>query len=137
MNPRKHDILASRLLVAALLLALGEKAYFIAQTMRYQDDGLFPPPIRSTGQSWVFWLLEALAQVILYRAIRRGERWAKAIVLLASLFYVYAGTQLSYGYVANVNFRHPDSWALQALLRDLLTLAALALMFTKPRAAAA
>jgi hypothetical protein len=94
MNRRKHDILASRLLVAALLLALGEKAYFIAQTVRYQDDGRFPLPIRSTWQSWVFWLLEALAQVVLYRAIRRGERWAKVIVLLTSLFYAYVGTQL-------------------------------------------
>jgi hypothetical protein len=43
------------------------------------------------------------------------------------------GTHLEYGYVAGVAFWHLDGWALLKLLKNLLVLAALVLMFTKPR----
>ncbi len=128
MSPHKNDVLASNLLFAALLLALSEKLYFVTQTVLHRGY----LPMSSLWKDWVLWLLEALAQIILYRAVRRGEQWAKSVVLLASLYYAYIGTQLACGYVAGVVLRHLDGWALLLLLKDLLTLAALVLMF-KPQ----
>lgn len=81
--------------------------------------------------------MEALVEVILYRDICQGKQWAKVVVLLASLYYAYTGTQLAYGYLVGVAFRHFDGWALLMLFRVLLTLAALVLMFKQPRVAVA
>ena len=129
MNPRKNDVLASNLLFVALAISLGETVYFLAQAALPRHH----LPSGSLWKSWVLCLLEVLAQVIFFRAVRRGEWRAKVVVLLTTIFCACLGTQLKYGYVAGVAFRHPDSWALLKLLQDLLVLAALVLMFTKPR----
>lgn len=129
MNPRKNDILASILLFATLAISLGETAYFLMQAALHRTY----LSTSSLWQSWVLWLLEALVQIIFFRAVRRGEWKNKVVVLLVSLFYAYMGTHLEYGYVAGVAFWHLDGWALLKLLKDLLVLAALVLMFTKPR----
>jgi hypothetical protein len=132
MHLRKNDILASDLLLTALAISVGETAYFLMQAAIHRGY----LPTGSLWKSWVLCLLETLAQVIFFRAVRRGEWWSKVVVLLASLFYAYMGTQLNYGYVAGVAFYHLDSWALLKLLKDILVLAALVLIFIKPRAAA-
>jgi hypothetical protein len=129
MPPRKNDILASNLLFAALAISSSETVYFLTQAALHR----YYIPTGSLWKSWVLCLLETLVQVILFRAVRRGEWRAKVVVLLGSLFYAYMGTQLDYGYVAGVSFWHLDSWALLKLLKALLVLAALGLMFIKPR----
>ena len=51
------------------------------------------------------------------------------------LFVACSNTILAQGYVAGVAFRDLEGWPLLVLLKNLLVLAALVLMFTKPRAA--
>jgi hypothetical protein len=58
---------------------------------------------------------------------------AKMFLIIGFLAWLYKGTDWQQGYVAGVNFTHLTGWSLLALLRNLLTLAALVLMFRKPK----
>jgi hypothetical protein len=128
---RKNDILASNLLFATLLLELGERLFLLALAFFYmhaEADALWA---RSEG--WL--LLAMLLKAAFYLAIRRGMFRAKAVVLLVCAYQAYTSTIFQYGYIVGVNFHDLWGYSLLVLLKDLLTLAALVLMFKKPRVA--
>ncbi|MDJ0364747.1 hypothetical protein QMK33_06255 [Hymenobacter sp. H14-R3] len=77
---------------------------------------------------------QGLLQASFYWAICRGVFRAKIVVLLACAYLAYAGTHWLHRYVAGVNLRVLWGCSLRVLLKDLLMLAALVLMFRKPRA---
>ena len=129
MNPRKNDILASNLLFVVLAISVGERLFWMLLSYWYP----FSSNNTLVGRGALVWLLEVAAQVILYRAIRRGEWQAKLLVAGAGAFLAYTGTVLSQGYVAGVAFRNLWGWPLLVLLKDMLTLMALVLLFAKPR----
>lgn len=60
---------------------------------------------------------------------------AKVVVLLVCAYIAYADTHPRHGYFAGVYVDDFWGWPLLVLLKDLLTLAALVLMFKKPRVA--
>ena len=130
---RKNDVLASNLLFATLAISVAEQLFLAAY---YYWDQVVYVQLEGFGRNWLIWeVLYTLLQIALYLAIRRGIFRAKMVVLLVCVYLAYVSTHLRHGFVAGVRF--PDFWdhSLLALLKDVLTLAALVLMFRKPRAA--
>jgi hypothetical protein len=133
MNPlRKNDVLAANLLFATLAISLGEQVFWWVLREGYYDRDYLP-----SSWPWYQWylgpLLLGLLQASFYWAIRRGMFRAKVVVALACAYLAYAGTHWPRRYVAGVDFQHLWGYALLVLLQDLLTLAALVLMFRKTR----
>lgn len=132
---RKNDVLASNLLFANLALSVAEQFFLAAY---YYWDQVAYVQLQGFGRNWVIWqMLSTLLQIAFYLAIRRGMFRAKAVVLLVCAYLAYTGTHLRHGFIAGIHF--PNFWdhSLLVLLKDLLVLAALALMFRKPRAVVA
>lgn len=128
---RKNDVLASNLLFATLLIELGERLFWVALAHFYlpgEHDPLWP-------DSSISLLLITLLKAAFYLAIRRGMFRAKVVVLVVCAYLAYTGTHLSSGYYAWVYVDDFWGYSLLVLLKDLLTLAALVLMFKKPRLA--
>lgn len=139
MNPHRNDILASNLLFATLLLTLGEYlflwgvAIFASHNSPLPSDWLPATVTRST----VAWsLLFLLLRASLYYAVRRGVFRAKLLVIFFFGAAAYFTTKWQYGYVSGVDFHNLGGYSFLALAQNLLTLAALVLMFMKPQAAA-
>lgn len=134
MNPRKNDILASNLLFITLAISIVEQ--LLLATYYYWDQAAYVR-IEPSISKWVGGqLLWALLQAAFYYAIRRGMFRAKVVVALVGLYVVYTHSHGWIAYLANIHFADLLGYPLVVLLKDLLTLAALVLMFTKPRAAA-
>jgi hypothetical protein len=94
--------------------------------LSHKPDPLWPG-------SGISLLLLTLLKIALFYAIRRGMFRAKMVVALACAYLAYSGTHLRHGYLAGVALCSLGGWSLLVLLKNLLTLAALILMFTKPR----
>ncbi|MGI4759856.1 MAG: hypothetical protein ACRYF0_04065 [Janthinobacterium lividum] len=130
---RKNDVLASNLLFATLALSVAEQLFWAAYY--YWDQVVYVEP-DTFGRNRVIWLLlETLLKAAFYLAIRRGMFRAKVVVLLVCAYLAYADTHLHHGYFAGVYVNDFWGYSLLVLLKDLLTLAALVLMFKKPRPA--
>jgi hypothetical protein len=130
---RKNDVLASNLLFTTLALSVAEQLFLAAY---YYWDQVAYVQLDGFGRNWaVGQLLYALLQAAFYLAIRRGMFRAKVVVLLVCLYLAYTGTHLRHGFLAGIHFGDFYPYSLPLLLRNLLTLAALVLMFTKPRVA--
>jgi hypothetical protein len=137
MNPRKNDVLASNLLFSTLLIMLAMRVYrwaaigYDAHTEAAYVPAFFP------WRDMLGWTLVAvLVRSTLYYGVRQGSLVAKLLLVGVCLYSVYSSTQVQYGYVAGVDFAHPSIWLLPTIIENLLTLAALILMFRKPRATA-
>jgi hypothetical protein len=126
---RTYDVLAANLLFATLLLWLGEQLLNVGLRLwffRAEADPLWP--------GGIIWLLAVLLlKASFYLAIRRGMLRAKVVVLVVCAYLAYADTHPASGYYAGVYVA--DFWGhpLLVLLKNLLTLAALVLMFKKPQ----
>ena len=128
---RKNDVLASNLLFATLLIMLGERLFWVALAHFYLPDESAP----LWPGSGISLLLLTLLKASFYLAIRRGMLRAKVVVLVVCAYIAYADTHPHHGYFVGVYV--DDFWGgpLLVQLQDLLTLAALVLMFKKPRVA--
>lgn|GEM_PF-5265332 len=138
-NPlRKNDVLASNLLFAFLAIAVVEQLV-VSSIVRTSH----PSKPVGTEDVWVnvaLWaplVLGWLAIGSCYYAIRKGKPWAKLLVLALFLWRVYSTTFLPGYILAGIAFnRLPEGLQLVTLLKVALNLAALVLMFKKPRVAA-
>jgi hypothetical protein len=138
MNPRKNDVLASNLLFITLLLTLAMRVYrWTAAGYDAQTETSYVP-VAFPWRDMLGWtLLAVLVRSALYYGVRRGSLVAKLLLVVVLLYSVYSSTQLQYGFVAGVDFANPSLWLLPVVVENLLTLAALVLMFRKPRVAVA
>lgn len=68
-------------------------------------------------------------------AVRRGAMAAKVLLALGFIISLYTTTYWKANVIVGVNLMHFSMASLLMLLNGLLTLAALVLMFTKPRVA--
>ena len=131
MNPRKNDVLASNLLFASLIVAVIEQLCFAIYYYWDQTTyATFEPSIGKWAGGQLLWVL---LQAAFYFAIRRGMFRAKVVVALGVLYVIYTHSRGWIAYLANLNFADLLNYSLVFLLKDLLMLAALMLMFTKPR----
>jgi hypothetical protein len=131
---RKNDVLASNLLFATLLILLGEYLYGWIMPGHHFNLEMLP----AAAPWWRILAILALTFLFrggLYYGVRRGLMLAKVFLILGFLAWLFKGTNWQQGYMAGVSFTHLTGWSLLALLRNLLTLAALVLMFKKPRVA--
>ncbi len=128
-----RDVLASNLLFATLPLALvGRVARWVLVGYDAQTEATYVPAA-FPWRSMVAWtLLLLLLRAGLYVGVRRGALGAKLLLLVLCLYSVCISTSLPEAFVAGVDFAHPSLWALPVLVENLLTLAALVLMFRKP-----
>lgn len=129
---RKNDVLAANLLFATLLLELCEQLFWVVLRALYfpsASDPLWPG-------SGVGLLLVTLLKAAVYLAIRQGMLRAKVVALVVCAYLAYTGTHFHEGYFAGIYFNDLWGYPLLVLLRNLLTLAALVLMFKKPQVAA-
>lgn len=134
---RKNDVLASNLLFAFLAFAIAEQ--LLATGIVRMSA---PSKLGETESMWVnvaVWaplVLGWLAIGACYYAIRKGKLWAKLLVLALFLWRAYSTTFLPGYTLAGIVFnRLPEAWQLVTLLKVVLNLAALGLMFRKPRPA--
>jgi hypothetical protein len=126
-TPNRNDILASNLLYAVVGVSLlYQVAGWVFQSLAPLHN-LFSP-IHFNLLTLGALSLTCLIRIGLAYAVRRGVLAAK--ILLALGFVVSLYTQ---GVVAKVSFAHFTAGSFVLLLTDLLTLAALVLMFKKPR----
>jgi hypothetical protein len=125
--PNRNDILASNLLYAVVGVSLlYQVAGWVFQALAPLHN-LFSP-IHFSVLTLGALSLTCLIRIGLAYAVRRGALAAKILLALGFIFSLY--TQ---GVVAMVSFAHFTAGSLVLLLTDLLTLAALVLMFKKPR----
>jgi hypothetical protein len=131
---RKNDMLASNLLFATLLILLGEHLYvWIVPGTGFYSEAL--PVAAPWWRKLALLTWSFLLRAGLYYGVRRGLLLVKLLVAVGFLAWLYKGTDWQNGQVAGVSFTHVTGLALLALLRNLLTLAALVLMFRKPQVA--
>jgi hypothetical protein len=131
-TPTRNDLLASNLLFASLLLSvLGEVG--ILGIRIFEASHVHSPIINHLGRGLAMLLLSVLVRASLYYAVRHGILAAKLVLVLGFLLWAYTKTNWAAGRVAEVDFAHLWGYPLLVLLRQVLTLAALVLMFRKPR----
>ena len=137
MSPRKNDVLASNLLFITLLSMLAMRVFrwvsagYDAPTEASYVPGFFP------WRDMLAWtLLAVLVRSALYYGVRQGSLAAKLLLVGVCLHSVYISTQVHNGFVAGMDLLSPSLWLLPIVAENLLTLAALVLMFLKPRASA-
>ena len=131
-TPTRYDVLAANLLFATLALTLlHQVAGWVAQALNPAQTIFHPMHFTFLTVAALGLLL--LVRGALYYGVRRGFLAAKLLLALGLLAWLYNTTRWSAGIVAGVSTRHfgPDSLLL--LLTDLLTLAALVLMFWPSR----
>lgn len=137
MNLRKNDILASNLLFASLLFPLSLRVYrWVSMGYDAQTEASYVPAAFPWHDMLMWTLLAVLVRCALYYGVRQGALGAKLLLLGVCLYTVYSSTDLSVGFVAGMDLASPSLWLLPIAAENLLTLAALVLMFKKPRAAA-
>lgn len=136
---RKNDVLASNLLFAFLAISIVEQ--LVVTGILSSRETVSPSP-SGTEDFWVLaavWVPLVLGWVVLAvvcYAVRRGQLWAKLLVLTLFFWRVFNATSLSNYLLAGVAFNQPlGGWQLLTLLKVVLNLAALVLMFKKPRPA--
>jgi hypothetical protein len=129
---RKDDVLASNLLFATLLLWLGEQLVNVGLRVWFFPSE--PDPLWPGSAIWLLAVL--LLKAPFYLAIRHGMFRAKVVVLVVCAYIAYSGTHPHYGYFAGINVGNFWGWPLLVVLKNLLTLAALVLMFKKPQVVA-
>lgn len=133
MNPRKNDVVASNLLFATLLSTLAMRAYrWAAVGYDAQGEATYVPAAFPWRDMLVWTLLALLVRSALYYGVRRGSLAAKLLLLGVCLHSVYSSTQVQNGFVAGMDFVSLSVWLLPTAAENLLTLAALVLMFRKP-----
>jgi hypothetical protein len=132
---RKNGVLASNLLFANLLLTVGE--YLFRLSIIALDTGaLLPSPWAPVTWWVVAWaLLFLVLRAGLYYAVRQGILGAKLLVAFFFIAAAYFTTNWRYRIVAGVSFHNLEGYSWLALVDHLLALAALLLMFKKPRVA--
>jgi hypothetical protein len=135
MNPRKNDVLAATLLFASLLFPLALRVYrWVSVGYDAQAEAHYVPAAFPWRNMLAWTLLAGLGRCALYYGVRRGALGAKLLLLGVCLYTVYSSTDLSVGFVAGLDLANPSPWLLPLAAENLLTLAALVLMFRKPRA---
>jgi hypothetical protein len=133
---RKNDVLASNLLFITLAISVAEQLFWLA--FAYWDQVayvIYVMPGTSSSSRVVWQLLPALLQAAFYYAIRRGMFRAKVVVLLVCIYLAYKHIYPYRGYFTVVHIADLWGYPVLVLLKDLLTLAALVLMFKKPQLA--
>jgi hypothetical protein len=133
--PPRNNILASNLLFATLAILLGEHLYGWVMPGPHLNLEMLP-----AGAPWwrilAMLTLSFLLRGALYYGVRRGLLFAKLLLTIGFLSWVYKGTDWQQGHIAGVSFVQLTGWSLLALMRNLLTLAALVLMFWPARESA-
>jgi hypothetical protein len=136
MNPRKNDVLASNLLFATLVLViLYQVAGWVSQALALPHNYFSHMHFNLLTVATMG--LSLLIRGAIYQAVRRGFLAAKILVALGLVVSLYTTTYWQQGIVAGVSFTHFNADSFVMLASNLLTLAALVLMFRKPGAAAA
>jgi hypothetical protein len=132
---RKNDVLAANLLFICLgLFILFQVAGWISQAL--------VPSHNHFSSVHLNWLTLAGAGIYflirgaLFYGVRRGLLFAKVLVALGFVLLLYTTTEWPAGVVAGVSLTQFSFASLLLLLNNLLTLAALVLMFKKPQEAA-
>lgn len=133
---RKNDVLASNLLFATLLLTVGE--YLFRLSIIAFSTGTLLPSSWTAITWWVVgWCLLFLGlRAGLYHAVRQGVLGAKLLVTLFFISAAYFTTNWRYRVVAGVSFYEMGGYSWLALVQHLLAVAALVVMFRKPRVTA-
>ena len=128
----KTDVLASNLLFATLPLTLvGRVARWLLMGYDAQAEAAYVP-VAFPWRNMVAWtVLALLVRASLYYGVRRSLLGAKLLLLALCAYSVYRSMSLTYAFVAGVDFAYLSLWSLPVLLENLLTLAALVLMFKK------
>jgi hypothetical protein len=129
-TPTRNDILASNLLFATLAVLLCEHLYGWIMPGAHLNLEMLP----AAAPWWRILAIVTLSFLLrgaLYYGVRRGLLFAKLLLAIGFLAWVYKGTNWQQGHVAGVSFAQLTGWSLLALVRNLLTLAALVLMFKK------
>jgi hypothetical protein len=131
--PSKNDILASNLLFATLaLLLLYQVAGWVSQALGLPYN--YFSHVNFTLLTVAGMGLFLLIRWAIYQAVRRGFLAAKILVAIGFVVSLYNTTYWQQGIVAGANFTHFTVDSFVMLASNLLTLAALVLMFTKSRA---
>jgi len=97
-----------------------------------QAEATYVPAAFPWRDMLVWTLLALLVRSALYYGVRRGSLAAKLLLLGVCLHSVYSSTQVQNGFVAGMDFVSLSVWLLPTAAENLLTLAALVLMFRKP-----
>jgi hypothetical protein len=135
MNPSKNDVLASNLLFATLLLSvLGELSMVGLRVSKAHYANL--PVTILWGKLLIILTLSVLLRDGLFYAVRRGLLAAKLLLVVFFVCWACTKTDWVASQVAEIDFAHLWGYPLLVLFRNLLTLAALVLMFTKPQQSA-
>lgn len=129
----KNEILASHLLFATLpLMLFGRIARWMIMGYTAQVEATYVPAAFPVRNMLVWTLLMLLLRTSLYYGVRRGQLGAKLSLLALCAYSVYASTDLANAFVVGIDLGYLSLWSLPVLLENLLTLAALVLMFKKP-----
>jgi hypothetical protein len=135
-NSTRNEVLASNLLFATLGLlvlhqVIGWIAHAVAPSQTYFHSVHFNLlTVAGLG-------LTTLIRGALYYGVRVGLPAAKWLVAIGFVVSLYANTHWQAGIEAGVSYARFGFDSLVLLLTNLLTLAALVLMFRKPRVASA
>lgn len=106
---RKNDVLASNLLFATLAILLGEHLYGRLMPGPHLNVEMLP-----AGAPW--WRILAmlsfsfLLRGALYYGVRRGLLFAKLLLAIGFVAWVYKGSDWQQGYVAGVSFVQFTGW---------------------------
>lgn len=132
--PNRNDVLASNLLFATLAIIVGEQLYgLLAPGPHFYAAGL--PATAPWWRKLALLTLSLLMRGLIFYGVRRGVLAVKLLLAFGFVVWAFRNTYWQLGYVGGVDFAHFTGWAFLALVRNMLTLAALVLMFRKPRLA--
>jgi hypothetical protein len=142
MDPRKNDVLASNLLFCFLAISVVEQFVLASMHHFYMDlpNGSKLSSLEMTSVGAAIWLPRVIGWAAFGSccyAVRRGKLWAKVLVLVLFIWRSYSSTNLPHGIFAGVVVKDLPNWSLVIVLKAMLNVAALVLMFRKPRVAAA
>jgi hypothetical protein len=134
--PSKNDILASNLLFGVLAITFVERLIDASRLGFYVHIPGQPTSITTALAVWLPLLLGMALAGGCYYAVRKGQLWAKLLVVAAFLWTLYITTSLQDGILVGVSLKHLLGWALVTWVKTALTLTALVLMFKRSRVVA-
>ena len=136
LSTPRRDVLATWLLVATLLLTLSMRAFrWMSVGYDAATEARYVPAAFPLCDMLAWTLAAVLVRSVLYYGVRRGVLAAKLLLLGVCIHNVYSSTAGRDGFVAGMDLAYPTGWLLLPLAENLLTLAALVLMFSRSRPA--
>ena len=121
----KNDIHASKLLFGALAIAWVEQLFIVGLQHRYS----LPHPWGIAQFYWI--LLQTVLCSGIYYAIRRGSLWAKVVLLVFCMGYVYLTTSIRHHLFAGIPVTNFYLGMLPRVAQNMLVFWALVLMFKR------